>query len=69
MALKQHLLMVLESETFYPVTLKSVNPLSFSSQRSKIGFLKNALANFVKHTPNKWTTCKSLIKYVLFSGY
>ena len=31
MALKQHLLLALESRTVYPVTLNSVNLLSFSS--------------------------------------
>ena len=45
MALKQHLLLTLESETIYPVTLSNVNPLSFSSKRSKIGFLKTVLSN------------------------
>ena len=45
MALKQHLLLALESGTVCPVTLKIVNPLSFSSQKSKIGFLKTALTS------------------------
>ena len=31
MALKQHLLWALETGVVYPVTLNSVNPLSFSS--------------------------------------
>ena len=66
MALKQHLLLALESETVYPVTLSNVNPLSFSSQRSKIGFLKTALANFAKLTSNESATCKFPIKYVFF---
>ena len=52
------------SGAVYPVTLSSVNPLSFSSQRSKIGFLKTALANFVKLTSNESATCKFPIKYV-----
>ena len=64
MALKQHLLLVLESGTVYPVTLKSVNPLSFSSQKLKIGFLKTALANFVRLTSNESATCKLPIKCV-----
>ena len=58
MALKKHLLLALESGTVNPVTLKSVNLLSFSSQKSKIGFLKIALANFVKFTFNESATCK-----------
>ena len=66
MALKQHLLLALESGTVYPVTLSNVNLLSFSSQRSKIGFLKTALANFEKLTSNESTTCKFPIKYVFF---
>ena len=45
MALEQHLLLVLESGTVNPVTLKSVNPLSFSIQISKIRVLITALAN------------------------
>ena len=49
-----------------PVTLNNVNPLSFSSQRSKIGFLKTALANFVKLTSNDSATCKLPIKYVFY---
>ena len=64
MALKQHLLLALESGTVYPVTLSNVNPLSFSSQRSKIGFLKTALANFAKHTSNELAACKFPIKFV-----
>ena len=48
MALKQNLLLALESGTVYPVTSKSANPLSFLSEKSKIGFLKTTLANFVK---------------------
>ena len=66
MALKQHLLLALESRTVYLVTLSNVNPLSFSSQRSKIGFLKTALANFAKLTSNESATCKFPIKYVFF---
>ena len=66
MASKQHLFLALESVTVYPVTLNNVNPLSFSSQRSKIGFLKTALANFVKLTSNESATCKFPIKYVFF---
>ena len=64
MALKQHLLLALESETVYSVTLKSANSLSFSSQKSKIGFLETALANFVKLTSNELATCKLPIKCV-----
>ena len=48
MALKQHLLLALEAGTVYPVTLKSVNPLSFSSQKSKIAFLKNCPGKLCK---------------------
>ena len=54
MALKQRLLLALEPGTVYPVTLKSVNTLSFSSQKSKIGFLKTA------------TTCKLRTKCLIF---
>ena len=43
-----------------PVTLKSVNPLSFSIQKSKIEFLKTALVNFVNLTSNKSATFKLL---------
>ena len=50
----------------YSVTLKIVNPLSFSSQKSKIGFLKDALANFVKLTSNESATCKLPVKCVFF---
>ena len=46
--------------------LLRVNPLSFSSQRSKIGFLKTALANFVKLTSSESATCRLLIEYVFF---
>ena len=63
MALKQNLLLTLESGTVYPVTLSNVNPLSLSNQRSKIGFLKTALANCVKLTSNESATCKFPIKY------
>ena len=42
--------------------LSKVNPLSFSSRRSQIGFLKTALANFAKLTSNESTTCKFPIK-------
>ena len=42
--------------------LKQRKPLSFSSQRSKIGFLRTALANFVKLTSNESAMCKLLIK-------
>ena len=49
-ALKLHLLLLLDSGKVYPVTLKSANPMSFSSQRSKIEFLKTVFANFVKLT-------------------
>ena len=66
MALKQHLLLALEARTVYPVTLKRVNPLSFSSQKSKIAFLKTALANFVKLTSNESAMCKWPIKWVFF---
>ena len=54
MALKQRLLLALEPGTVYPVTLKSVNPLSFSNQKSKIGFLKTA------------TTCKLRTECLIF---
>ena len=64
MTLKQHLLLVLESKTVYPVTLNNVNPLSFSSQRSKFGLLNTAIANFMKLTSNESATCKSPIKCV-----
>ena len=57
-ALKQHHLLAIESGTVYPVTLKSVNPLSFSSQKSKAGSLKTALANFLNHSSNESATCK-----------
>ena len=43
-----------------PVTLKSVNPLSFSIQKSKIEFLKTALVNFVNLTSKKSATFKLL---------
>ena len=43
-----------------PVTLKSVNPLSFSIQKSNIEFLKTALVNFVNLTSNKSATFKLL---------
>ena len=44
------------------VTLNNVIYLSFSSQRSKIGFLKTALARFIQFTSNELATCKMLIK-------
>ena len=47
-----------------PSDLSNVNPLSFSSQRSKIGFLKISLANFAKLSFNESVTCKFPIKYV-----
>ena len=43
---------------------KQCKSLSFSSQRSKIGFLKVALANFAKLTSNESATCQFPIKYV-----
>ena len=46
--------------------LLRVNPLSFSSQRSKIGFLKTALSNFVKLISSESATCRLLIEYVFF---
>ena len=49
-----------------PRDLSNINPLNFSSQRSKIGFLKTALANFAKLTSNESATCKFPIKYVFF---
>ena len=64
MALKHHILLVVESGTVYPVTLSNVNPLSFSSQRSKIGFVKTVLANAAKRTSNESATCKFSMKYV-----
>ena len=64
MALKQHLLLALEPGTVYPVTLNNVNPVNFSGQRSKIKFLKTALANLVKLTSSESATCKLLIKRV-----
>ena len=66
MALRQHLLLALESGKVYPVTLKNVNPLGFSSLRSKIGLLKTALANFVKRTSNESATCKLPFKFVFY---
>ena len=66
MTLKQYLFFALESGTVYPVTLNNVNPLRFSSQRSKIGFLKTALANFVKLTSNESATCKLPIIYIFY---
>ena len=45
-----------------PSDLINVNPLSFSSQKSKIGSLKTALANFAKLTSNESATCKFPIK-------
>ena len=47
-----------------PVTLSNLNPLSFSSERSKNGFLKTVLANFAKLTSNETATCKFPIKFV-----
>ena len=49
-----------------PNDLSNVNPLSFSNQRSKIGSLKTALANFSKLTSNESATCKFPIKFVFF---
>ena len=69
MALSQHLLLVLACGTVYPVTLKSVNSLSFSNQKSKIGFLKTALANFVKLTCNESAKCKFPIKRCIFMTF
>ena len=66
MALKQHLSLALEFGTDYPVTLSNVNPLNFSGQRSKIGFLKTALANSAKLTSNESATSKFPIKYGFF---
>ena len=66
MALKQHLLFALDSGAVYPVTLSNVNPLSYLSQRSKIGFLKTALANFAKLTSNGSTTCKIPINIYIY---
>ena len=57
--------LALESGTVYLVTLKSVNPLSFSSQKSKIGFLKSALANFANLTSSKSVTCKLQTKCLI----
>ena len=56
MALKQHLLVVLESGTVKPVTLSNLNPMSFSSQRSNIGFLKTAFGNSAKNSSNESAT-------------
>ena len=47
-----------------PSDIKQCKSLSVSSQRSKIGFLKVALANFAKRTSNESATCKFPIKYV-----
>ena len=47
-----------------PSDIKQCKSLSFSSQRSKIGFLKVALANFAKLTSNESATCQFPIKYV-----
>ena len=66
MALRQHLLLALESGKVYPVTLKNINPLGFSSLRSKIGLLKTALSNFVKRTSNESATCKLPFKFVFY---
>ena len=65
MALKQHLFLALESGTVYLVNLRNVNP-SFSSQRSKTGFQKTALANFVKLTSYESATCKYPMKYFFY---
>ena len=65
MALKQYLLLALESGTVYPVTLKSGNPLNFSNQKSKIGFLKTALANFGDLTSNELAMCKLRTKRLI----
>ena len=45
-----------------PSDLKKVNP--FSNQKSKIGFLKTALVNFVKLTYNESATWKLPVKCV-----
>ena len=65
MELRQHLPLMVGSVTVLPVTL-NINPLSFSSQRSKTGFLKTAFSNFVKLTTNESATCKFPIKCVFF---
>ena len=64
MTLKQYIFFALESGAVYPVTFNNVNHLRFSSQRSKIWFLKSVLANFVKLTSNESVTCKLPIKYI-----
>ena len=56
----------IEAAYFVGAVWSSLNLLSFSSQRSKIGFLKIALANFVRLTSNESATCKFPIKYVFF---
>ena len=58
-------MLALESGKFYPVTLKSVNPLNFSSQKSKIDFLKTALTNFKNPTSNESGTCKLQTKRLI----
>ena len=58
-------LLALESGTVYPVTLKSGNPLNFSNQKSKIGFLKTALANFGDLTSNELAMCKLRTKRLI----
>ena len=65
MALKQHLLLALESGAVYSVTVKSVNPSSFSNQKLTIRFLKTALANFVNLTSNESATCKLRTKCLI----
>ena len=49
-----------------PNDLSNVNPLSFPNQRSKIGSLKTAIANFSKLTSNESATCKFPIKFFFF---
>ena len=69
MTLRQHLLLALESRSVYPIPLKSVNPLSYTSQKSKIGFLETALANFVNLTSNESATYKLQTKQNFSYGY
>ena len=65
MALKQYLFLALESGTACQVTLKTINPLSFSSQKSEIRFLKIAFANFENLTSNESATCELLTKCLI----
>ena len=58
MTSNRHLLLVQESGTVYLVTLKSVNPLKFSGQKSQSELLETALVNFVKLTSTKLATCR-----------